>query len=69
LIQTTASAARPAPIRPSTSPSKTNGVRTKRSEAPTSFITSISLRLAKMESLMAFEISSTLEIRNRTVAP
>src|SRR5215217_5189004 len=45
----TARAASVESTRPCSSPSKTKGVRTKPSEAPTSFITSISLRLAKME--------------------
>jgi hypothetical protein len=69
LIQITVSPASTEPTKPCSNPSKTNGVRTKPSEAPTSFITSISLRLAKMESLMALEIKSTLAIKISTVAP
>ena len=60
--------ARTEPTTPQTSPSSTNGPRMNQFVAPTSFITSISRRRAKIESRMVFAISSVAAITSRITA-
>ena len=62
---TTAAAA---PIRPVNSPSTMNGPRTNQFEAPTSFITSISRRRAKIESRIVLPIRIVAAISRITIA-
>ena len=57
-----------APISPASSPSIMNGPRTNQFVAPTSFITSISRRRAKIESRMVFAMSRVEETSRTTNA-
>ena len=57
-----------APSTPQSRPSTMNGPRTNQFVAPTSFITSISRRRAKIESRIVFAIRSTDAIRRITTA-
>ena len=56
------------PARPCSSPSSMNGPRTNQLVAPTSFITSISRRRAKIAKRIVFAISSVEEITRITTA-
>ena len=60
--------ARTEPTSPQTSPSSMNGPRMNQFVAPTSFITSISRRRAKIESRIVFAISSVEAITSRITA-
>ena len=60
--------ARIEPPRPCSSPSSMNGPRTNQFVAPTSFITSISRRRAKIDSRIVFAIRSVDAVTSRTIA-
>src|SRR5947208_352076 len=65
---TSRTTAKTEPTNPCSNPSSMNGPRTNQLVAPTSFITSISRRRAKIDSRMVFAISSVDAVTSRTMA-